>query len=189
MHLVCLGVEQEQIDTIKSRIILLRKYIPSEFARLPRDLREIGRFKATELRMILLYPGPIIFKDILSKSKYLHFMTLHCGLRILCSPNLYSTHNSYANSLLVYFVKNFAQIYGKEYVSHNVHNLIHLSNDRKMRVTLDSSSAFRYKNFLYQLKKTVKFSRYPLQQLVNRYSENQGLNFIIEQKYPQLKNK
>lgn len=205
MHLVCLGVmkkllkfwvqvkkgirlEEEQMEVIKSKILEFRAYIPSEFARLPRYLREVDRFKATELRMIFQYLGPVIFKNTLSRTKYLHFMTLHCAMRILCDPDLHLVYNDFANNLMIYFVKNFSTIYGREYVSHNIHNLIHLANDSKSWGVVDNFSAFKFENYLYTLKKTIKFSRYPLQQLLNRLAENQDQNFTPEFVYPQLKN-
>jgi hypothetical protein len=35
----------------------------------------------------------------------------------------------YAKELLDFFVKNFQNIYGQQFVSHNVHALLHLCDD------------------------------------------------------------
>lgn len=205
MHLVCLGVmkkllkfwvhgkknirlAEEQILAASDHLLCIKNYIPVEFVRLPRSLKEVDRFKATEFRQLLLYTGPIVFKNILPKSKYMHFMAFHCAIRILCSPDLYLTHNNFANDLLKYFVEHFSKIYGDEFISHNVHNLIHLSSDCLIHGTLDTFSAFKYENYLYGLKKTVKLARYPLQQLINRLNEKENLHLGIDVLYPQLKN-
>jgi len=34
---------------------------------------------------------------------------------------------NYVNGLLQHFILSFQNIYGKEYISHNIHNLIHLA--------------------------------------------------------------
>lgn len=90
---------------------------------------------------------------ILSKTQYIHFMSFHCAVRILCSPELHMSHNNYASDLLQYFVKNFGNLYGQEHVSYNVHNLLHLPQDCKLHGVLDSFSAFQFENYLYQNKK------------------------------------
>lgn len=83
MHLVCLGVMRRMLNfmvkkgkhivRLSSQMILdfstkldmCKKHIPSEFARKPRSLRYIDRWKATELRQFLLYTGPILGEGIL----------------------------------------------------------------------------------------------------------------------------
>jgi hypothetical protein len=51
MHLVCLGAS--------AKLLKIKYYIPREFSRLPRNLSDVDRFKATEFRQLLLYTGPI----------------------------------------------------------------------------------------------------------------------------------
>lgn len=206
MHLVCLGVmkrilthwvkgkrDVRILDTDLSKasdnLLQIKKYLPVEFARLPRNLNEVDRFKATEFRQLLLYTGPVIFKNILSRDQYKHFMSLHCAIRILCSPKFYLVHNDYANDLLKYFIKNYGTLYGHEHISHNVHNLIHLPSDCKMHGPLDNFSSFKFESFLYQIKKTVKFSRNPLPQIICRLKEKEHLEAEhCNNTYPYLKN-
>nr|CAI5849311.1 unnamed protein product [Callosobruchus analis] len=45
----------------------------------------------------------------------------------------------------VYFVQKFPYIFGTEYVTYNVHNLIHLAEDVKTHGSLDSFSTFNLK--------------------------------------------
>lgn len=189
MHLVCLGVVKRMLSFwIKGKKILrmtdtnmelanselmdIKKYIPTEFARLPRSLHDVDRFKATEFRQLLLYTGPVIFRKRLTVDIYRHFLALHCAIRILCCKVLLQKYLNYARDLLKYFVENFSLLYGPEYLNHNVHNLIHLADDCKLHGPLDQFSAFKYENFLYKLKKSVKFSRFPLQQAVNKYQKD-----------------
>lgn len=102
MHIVCLGVMRKLLNTwktghlsvrlpsrlvnvISERLIHCAKAIPVEFNRKPRSLDDIARFKATEYRMILLYFGRVVFKNILPKSVYENFLLFHCAITILCS--------------------------------------------------------------------------------------------------------
>jgi hypothetical protein len=141
MHLVCLGVMRKLfflwrkadlkfrippniMQKISDELVSLGQHIPNEFARKPRAIKEFERWKATEYRQILIYTGPVIF-DILPKRIYNHFMCLHCAIVILCLPVTPAVFNlyDYAHELLHHFVKCFSIIYGKEYVSYNVHGL------------------------------------------------------------------
>ena len=70
----CLSVRQK--NAISQKRIALRGKMPSEFARQPRGLHEMDRWKATELRQFLLYTGPVVLKDVLSPEKYKHFLSL-----------------------------------------------------------------------------------------------------------------
>ncbi|KAB0801293.1 hypothetical protein PPYR_05647 [Photinus pyralis] len=186
MHAVCLGVVKKimlllvqgnvsvrltksQLDEVSLKLMSCKGNICCEFCRKPRSFDELCRWKATEFRQILLYTGPIIFKDVLKVEQYNHFMSLSVAIRILCSSDQYLY--SYANNLLIYFVKNFDVFYGREHITHNVHNLLHLYNDVLKFGPLDNFSAFKYESKLYNIKMKVKKSSRPLQQISNRISE------------------
>ncbi|VEN57040.1 unnamed protein product [Callosobruchus maculatus] len=203
MHLVCLGVMKRLVlfwmkgrqdvrisnnflPNMQDNINKIKRHIPKEFARYPRNLTEVDRFKASEFRQLLLYTGPYILANLLSKTQYIHFLTLHVAIRILCSKDLLHNYLNSASDLLNYFVCHFGDIYGHEYVSHNVHNLIHLPNDCRRHGCLDNFSSFKYENFLYKMKKMVKCSRYPLQQIVNRFEEIELLKTKHENRGPKL---
>lgn len=123
MHLVCLGVTKKllyawvygkysrlsklsgrSISVLCSRLNVLKKYCPSEFARRPRFLDMVSKFKATEFRQFLLYTGPIVMFGILDERLYKHFLFLHVAIRILVSNSLSSRHLSFAELALQKFV-------------------------------------------------------------------------------------
>ncbi|KAI2646179.1 tRNA(Ile)-lysidine synthase [Labeo rohita] len=74
MHLACLGVMRKLlqfwlrgplkfrlsfgcVDRISQSLSQMRAYIPADFARKPRSLRELDRWKDTELKQFPLYTG------------------------------------------------------------------------------------------------------------------------------------
>lgn len=190
MHLVCLGVTKrlltfwvsgrqgirlfkEDIISINNRLEQLRTCSVKEFVRLPRSLKELDRWKATEFRQFLLYYGPEVLKNYLKEPMWSHFLSLHISIRILASADLSGQPHflMYADKLLQYFVNKFGEIYGREYVGHNVHNLLHLVKDVRRFGPLDSFSCFRFENYMSQIKKTLKTSNHPLEQYINRHYE------------------
>lgn len=192
MHLVCLGVmkrllvfwvkgpknirlKMEYQNYICNALLAVRSSISFEFARLPRSLKELDKWKATEFRLFLLYIGPVILKSTMSDVYYTHFLTFSIAIRILCDPKLCIKMNDYAHNLLVYFVNNFKNLYGRQYMSYNIHNLLHLANDVKTFGSLDKFSCFQFENYLGRLRCKVRNSGKPLEQLINRISEENQL--------------
>ena len=193
MHLVCLGVMRRlldlwigttgplrcrissmQVSMVSERLLALRNYIPSEFARRPRALAERCRWKATELRQFLLYTGPVVLRGVLQPQIYDNFMLLSVGVYILANPKYCMEMNELANTLLVSFVEHFGKLYGEEFWVYNIHGLVHLSDDVKIHGNLDLISAFPYENFFGKLKKMVRGPCNPLSQVIHRLSEREN---------------
>lgn len=195
MHLVCLGVMKKlltlwmskgplnvrirggQIQQLTQNLLEFNRYIPSDFARKARELSEVSRWKATEFRSFLLYFGPIVLKNILNYKCYIHFMALSISMTILLSPD-HEMLIDYVQQLLDYFVKQFEILYGVQFLSHNVHGLLHLCDVYKTFGPLDNCCAFKFENYMKELKSLVRKNEKPLEQVVNRYSEKN--NFTIE---------
>lgn len=187
MHLICLGTVKKlvllwkkgpynvrlpswKIDNISKDALSLKSSIPCEFSRKPRSLDEFSRFKATELRMYLLYIFPIILKKNMSVDCFKHFMSLNIAMIILLSPD-HSSYVSYARDLLNYFVNSFKDIYGGHFISHNIHGLLHVVDDYERYGPLDNCSAFPFENYMQTLKSFIRKPDKPLEQVVLRYQE------------------
>jgi len=99
---------------------------------------------------------------------YNNFMALSVAIRILCSPSLHRKLNNYAEKLLLYFVIEFKNIYGKEFMSFNIHGLLHLANDSLNHGNLDDFSTFPFENALGHLKKMLRSPNKPLQQVARK---------------------
>lgn len=194
MHLCCLGImkkilhcivrgskvvnscgqirlSKDQIILINNRLKIISKYLCSDFVRVPHNLSDFHTFKATELRQIMLYTGPFLFKHIVSLPVYNNLIMFNIVMRILsCSKTVYS-QNDYANALAKHFVKTFSHVFGSGNVSYNVHSFIHLANDCKKYGVVDNFSAFPFENYLQHLKKILQSGPSPLVQLHNRIIE------------------
>lgn len=187
MHLVCEGVFKRLINTwltvpgpwklhrdtvkyISRELETVRRHQPSDFNRQARPLEEWRAYKATEFRRLLLYDGIKVFRNI-DKNAFKHYLLLQCGVYILASPQLIKTHVDVAEECLKIFVSHCSKIYGKEFVTYNVHSLIHLADECRSSGTLDSFSAFPYENCLKSIKDCLRSGYRPLQQIANRERE------------------
>ncbi|CAL1672336.1 unnamed protein product [Lasius platythorax] len=83
--------------------------------------------------------------------------------------------NDYAGSLLRWFVSHYGELYGPEYITYNVHNLVHLASDVTRFGCLDQFSAYKFENCLQAIKQQVQNSQRPLHQIVNRITEENAL--------------
>ena len=191
MHLVCLGVvkrilltwkrgprhvklSSRQIKQLSNNLVELKGKLPSEFARQPRSLEHVKRWKATEFRQFLLYTGCVVLKDVVSPPVYKHFLCLSLAISVFLEENgeIRNEYLDYANDLIRHFVSACPEIYGASFVVYNVHSLIHLVEDcRNFDCSLDDISCFPFENHLQVVKKYVRKAQNPLAQIVKRVSE------------------
>lgn len=192
MHLICLGIMRKllylwvgsghrkgiwqlslnQIKQISNNLLQIQSSVPSEFQRKPRPLIFIKQWKATEYRQFLFYTGLVVLRNILRDDLYQHFLELYVAVRILsCKDSDEYLH--YSQLLLEHFVDSFSILYKKYFISHNIHGLIHITDDVKYLGSIDNFSAFRFENFMFHIKKLIHKNEKPLQQLFKRYKEIQ----------------
>lgn len=158
------------INNITSNLLNIKPSVPREFSRKPREIQGFLQWKATELRLFLVYLGPFVLQNVLASDCYTNFMSLNVAMIILLSPSK-GDFTEYAQQLLEYFVKTFDKIYGNYNVSHNVHGLLHLISDYNNFGPLDQSSCYPFENFIKVLKSSLRKHEKPLQQLIRRYDE------------------
>jgi len=96
---------------------------------------------------------------------------LFTRIRILSTPNIESELLNFCEKALAYFVDKFGKLYGKQFISHNVHGLLHITDDYKQYGALDQCLCFPFENYLQFLNKLVRKFEKPLEQVVNRYHE------------------
>ncbi|KAF0759468.1 Uncharacterized protein FWK35_00006114 [Aphis craccivora] len=175
-----------KIKEISNFIQNIKKNMPCEFARKQRKLEDVNRWKATEFQVFLLYIGTIVTKTSLKDLHWNHFFKLNISMIILLSPD-YSKFIDIARRLLDKFVKDFEVIYGRHFISHNIHGLMHLCDDYNEFGPLDHCSAFPFENYMGCLNKMLRKPHKPLEQIIRRYSEVYSLKTqVVNKKYPFL---
>ena len=163
-------LSQKQVKEISFKLESLTGTVPSEFARQPRSLEELRRWKATEFRHFLLYTGPVVLKGVINDNIYVHFLAFSVAISIFLNKHKITdpTNIAYAKDLLTFFEKKAPEFYGKKILVYNVHNLIHLHQDVEYFGETDAYSTFPFENHLQVLKRYVRNSRNPISQIVKK---------------------
>lgn len=154
-----------------------KSYIPTEFNRKLRPVAELAYWKATEFRFFLIYGGFAFLRneDVLSRERYEHYLkfaVLMCSLLFDCQ---------YLEPLEIQqLVKEFASeaigLYGKQFMSYNVHSLIHLIDDFLNHGSLEQMSSFPFESYLGIVKNSVRSGFKPFEQAANKcHTENDKL--------------
>lgn len=121
--------------------------IPATTCRLPRSLKTYYKFKASEMRVLLLF-GPVVFKNILKKKYYANLMKLVVMMHL--SENR-QVHHSYINiiqRLGQSFTIEFSNLYGNRHCVQVIHSLVHISDTVRDFGPLHTFSTFQFKNEL-----------------------------------------
>lgn len=167
---------QQQKMEISRKLLSFRIQIPTEFQRKPRSIYDYLKWKATEFRFFLLYCGPVVLTNILSRKLYHHFLLLHVACRILCNDQLALTHKSIAKKYLKKFVLALSHLYGPQYQVINMHNLLHVADDvTNFNCSLSKISCFPFENVLGEIKRLLRTPNKPLSQVCRRLYEKDTL--------------
>ncbi len=90
------------------------------------------------------------------RNRFLHHFTNANKIKLLSSTKTCYKYNTFAIQLMRHFVSESVKLYGGQFISFNVHCLIHLPLDVLRFGPLDHFSCFPFENFLYRLKKINK---------------------------------
>ena len=143
-----------------------------------RSIRDLSFWKATEFRTFLLYAGCVILKhsSVLQRKRYHHFLKLCVAMRMMLYPKLNKNAVKICTNLLEGFSFQCPHLYGKSFMSYNVHSLIHLIDDYTNYGSLDNISCFPFESYLGLLKSVVCSGFKPLQQIaVRAFHENENI--------------
>ncbi|PIK35886.1 hypothetical protein BSL78_27286 [Apostichopus japonicus] len=127
--------------------------------------------------------APARAMNILACDHFNLFLVLSTAICILVSTKLAAEHVNYAHQLLKYYIKWACELYGQEFAVYNVHGLLHIADDVIKFGCLDNCSAWRFENYMNELKKKVRSGKNPAAQLVKRIYEetdrNNGIQYSV----------
>lgn len=149
--------------------------VPTEIHRSVRNLSSLGHWKASEFRTFLLYLSIVILPEVLNTGAMRHFLSFFCAITI-CSSEEYFNFLPLAKELLDHFVKNFKSFYGIDYMTSNVHNLLHVVDEVLNFGILQSFNAYPFENKLYLIKNMLRTGNKPLSQIAKRLGECDSLD-------------
>lgn len=118
---------------------------PNNITRAPRSIYEKQHFKASELRSILLFYPPALY-DILSNDYMYHFLRLSFSIFMLSQEIITEENIVLAETYLRQFCSSFEELYGRRFMTLNIHNLLHLPNCVRNLGPLWTSSCFSFED-------------------------------------------
>ncbi|PAA68579.1 hypothetical protein BOX15_Mlig018882g2 [Macrostomum lignano] len=159
------------IRQISTTLTSLRSCITHDFPRRPRSLNVLKLWKATELRMFILYLAPVALKGIVSSVMYQLILSLHTFTFLMSHPVLCSHYCDFSEDLIKWFVSECTKAWGPEFIVFSIHALIHVPNDVRLFGCLENFSCFWGENFIRFFTKFCRGPSFTLQQVVKRVLE------------------
>eukprot|EP00734_Pompholyxophrys_sp_LG126_P000432 Pompholyxophrys_sp_v1_NODE_180_length_1329_cov_2.716641.p1 type:complete len:414 gc:universal NODE_180_length_1329_cov_2.716641:1266-25(-) len=118
----------KKIKEVDEKMLSLR--LPHIITRRPRSIeKNLKYFKAYEFRNFLLYYGPAILPGILPDIYLAHFLLLSTGFRLGLGLEITEADLQEADFCFQLFYYLTGKIYGLQFLSINIHLLIHLSRN------------------------------------------------------------
>ena len=164
MHCVLLGVTKLLLSLwfgarnktatfyIKRKIALVDKRLlaikpSSMITRKPRKLSEhMKYYKASEYRSFLLYYSLPVLHDILPEDYWNHYALLVVSIYYLLQQSISEEQLANSEKMLKKFCMQFEILYGRRYMTANVHNLLHLTDCIRELGPLWAFSCFHFES-------------------------------------------
>jgi hypothetical protein len=148
---------------------------PNEIHRLPRSLQTRKFWKASEYKSFLLFYSPVILKDILPHRYFAQWLLLVKVTHIMLQLRISHEDLQLANMCLLKFVNMVTTLYRNQYVSYNVHLMIHLARSVAHWGPLWNSSAFIFEDLYGKLLSFYHGTQSVADQMFTRFLERRKL--------------
>jgi hypothetical protein len=141
--------EDWSISTKLSTLTVALKNVkfPSTTTRHPRSFRQYRKFKASELRVVLLCSYPI-FEKIMKKKYYEHFKKLVLAVHLAESRAVTEQDIEAVEKLCYAFLLQFPNLYGERHNVQVVHSVMHISESIRDFGPLTSYTTFNFESLL-----------------------------------------
>ncbi|XP_011859092.1 PREDICTED: uncharacterized protein LOC105556604 isoform X2 [Vollenhovia emeryi] len=133
-----------QLAIINERLTSIQP--PTCITRLPRTLEERKCWKASEWRSWLMWYILICLRGLLPIKYLRHVALLITAIHILLQKSVTIESIDHANELLIKFVVQFQEYFGKSSMTFNIHLLLHLSTSVKNWGPLWTHNTFPFEN-------------------------------------------
>ena len=201
MHCICLGVVRQmanlwfdtknhdepfymgtQVSSIDSQLLAIKP--PCSLSRTPRSLSLLKFWKAHEWLSWLLYYSLPVLRNILPAIYYSHWALLVDCTAILLGNNISLAQLVYCERTFVEFVSDFETLYGKQHMSYNVHQLLHITQSVRHWGPLWSHSAFTFEAFNAVLLKMIKGTQGVPMQILNTFCLMRAIPYNVSAVLP-----
>ncbi|KAK3932736.1 Phosphoglycerate kinase, partial [Frankliniella fusca] len=177
MHCVYLGVMRQMLNlwfdkvykeepfSIHSKIKTVNGRIkniepPHFLERMPETIDKLVHWKASMFRAFLFnFSLPVLF-GVLCTEYFENLILFVTGVSLLNSSSVSPEDIQIASLVLSSFVENFQTLYGKRHMSHNLHMLLHLSENVEYLAPLWVTNCFKYEDMNGRLLQLVHGTRH-----------------------------
>lgn len=141
--------EDWSISTRLSTLAVALKNVkfPSTTTRHPRSFLQYHKFKASELRVVLLC-GYSIFEKIMKKKYYDHFKKLVLAVHLAESRSLTEQDIQAVHKLCCDFLLQFPNLYSERHNVQVIHSIMHISESIRDFGPLTSYTTFNFESLL-----------------------------------------
>lgn len=146
-------------EEISNRMISITP--PNFVQRVPRSLRDLHYWKASELKNFLFYYSLPLLSDILPKQFLEHHIALVTATFIVSQDSISPKELDLADKLYLQYVFMFEELYGLEFMTAVVHQLLHLTDDVYHLGPTWVSSNFPFEDINGKLMKLVHGTQHP----------------------------
>ncbi len=114
-----------KVEMIDDRLNLIQP--PNEITRYPRSISQRAYWKGSEWHWWVLLYAPVVLFGILPEPFYSHLLLLVEAVFLLSSSSVTQRDLNRADACLSCYVFRFQELYGKEHLTYNVHQLLHVT--------------------------------------------------------------
>jgi Transposase family tnp2 len=165
-------------EIFEARLLSIRP--PSEITRVPRSfVLDKKLWKASEFRSFLLYYSLPCLYGLLPGRFFKHWMLLVLAISIFLKEKIDACDLQLATRALKTFVLQTEELYDKEWMTFNLHMLLHVPNSVENWGALWGSSTFIYEHFNGVLLNLFSGTQHISNQIFRNYNRVKKMNRVI----------